>query len=78
MQFILWLRSICTHKETVTIFFAELSLDASSLMLEIFEQGFRYFEMGYASALAWILLIITLLITLIQFKLSKRWVHYEN
>jgi len=34
--------------------------------------------MGYASALAWLLLVITLVITLIQFKLSKKWVHYEG
>ncbi len=33
-------------------------------------------SMGYASALAWILFIIILLITLIQLRLSRRWVHY--
>jgi ABC-type sugar transport system permease subunit len=39
---------------------------------------FRYFKMGYASALAWILFLIILVLTLIQLKLSPRWVHYEN
>jgi multiple sugar transport system permease protein len=35
-------------------------------------------QMGYASALAWILFGIILAITLIQLYLSKRWVHYES
>ena len=34
-------------------------------------------EMGYASALAWILFVIILAITLVQLWLSRRWVHYE-
>lgn len=46
--------------------------------LYLYFKAFDDYSMGYASALAWVLLIITLLITLIQFKLSKRWVHYEN
>jgi multiple sugar transport system permease protein len=36
------------------------------------------FQMGYASAMAWILFIIILLITLIQLRLARRWVHYES
>jgi multiple sugar transport system permease protein len=36
------------------------------------------FQMGYASALAWILFIIILVITLIQIKLADRWVYYES
>jgi multiple sugar transport system permease protein len=36
------------------------------------------FQMGYASALAWILFAIILLITLIQLKLADRWVYYES
>lgn len=35
-------------------------------------------SMGYASALAWILFVIILLITLIQLRLSRRWVHYGS
>ena len=46
--------------------------------LYLYNKAFDDFQMGYASALAWILLIITLIITLIQFKLSKRWVYYEG
>lgn len=46
--------------------------------LYLYNKAFNDFEMGYASALAWILLVITLLITLIQFRLSKSWVYYES
>ncbi|MBI5671437.1 MAG: sugar ABC transporter permease [Chloroflexi bacterium] len=35
-------------------------------------------QMGYASALAWILFVIILVITLIQLRLAKRWVYYES
>lgn len=42
----------------------------------LFNQAFRYFRMGYASALAWILLLIILALTAIQMQASKRWVYY--
>lgn len=43
----------------------------------LFNNAFRYFKMGYASAQAWILFTIVLLLTLVQWKAAKRWVHYE-
>ncbi len=46
--------------------------------LYLYNKAFNDFEMGYASALAWLLLIISLIITVIQFRLSKRWVHYDG
>ena len=36
------------------------------------------FQMGYASAMAWVLFIIILIITAVQLLLAKRWVHYET
>ena len=45
--------------------------------LYLYNQAFENFNMGYASALAWILLVITL-ITLAQFRLSKKYVYYDN
>lgn len=42
----------------------------------IYDQGFRNFRMGYAIAIAWTLLAIILVFTLIQFRLQKRWVTY--
>jgi multiple sugar transport system permease protein len=44
----------------------------------LFKEAFQFFTMGYASALAWILFLIVLALTLLQCWLSKKWVHYER
>lgn len=44
----------------------------------LFNNAFRFLHMGYASAMAWILVLLVLGLTLMQMKLSKRWVHYEG
>jgi multiple sugar transport system permease protein len=44
----------------------------------IYYAAFRAYEMGYASAMAWVLLAITLVCTLIILRTQKRWVHYPN
>jgi multiple sugar transport system permease protein len=46
-------------------------------VLYIYRNAFEYFKMGYASLLAWILCIVILFFTFIQFKLGKSWVYYE-
>jgi len=46
-------------------------------LLYLWRNGFDYFKMGYASALAWILLVIVLTLTLIQFRIARRLVYYE-
>ncbi|MCS6831676.1 MAG: sugar ABC transporter permease, partial [bacterium] len=46
-------------------------------VMYLFNNAFTYFKMGYASALAWIIFLIILALTLIQLKLAPRWVHYE-
>ncbi|MBU7591548.1 carbohydrate ABC transporter permease [Metabacillus halosaccharovorans] len=46
--------------------------------LYLFIQGFEFFNMGYASAMAWIMLIIVGILTAIIFATSKFWVHYES
>lgn len=52
--------------------------DASrSLVMYIYEQGFKSFNMGYASAISLLLLSLIVLVTAIQFVLSKRWTFYE-
>ncbi len=43
----------------------------------IYKSAFEYLQMGYASALAWILFTIILALTLLQLWASKRWVYYE-
>ena len=44
----------------------------------LFNNAFRFLQMGYASALGWFLFLAVFLLTLLQLKLSKRWVHYEE
>jgi len=48
-----------------------------TIVFYIFMNAFRWFEMGYAAAMAWILFIIVFVLTLLQFKLQNKWVHYE-
>ena len=46
-------------------------------LLYLYRQAFQYFDMGYASALAWVLFIVILVLTIILFKTGKSWVYYE-
>jgi len=47
-------------------------------VLYLFRQGFALLRMGYAAAMAWILFLIILVLTLIQLRLADRWVYYEG
>lgn len=47
-----------------------------TLSFFIYQNAFRFFKMGYATAMAYILFIVTMLATVIQFRLQKRWVYY--
>jgi len=52
-------------------------LDATLfLVLYIYRQAFEYFNMGYASALAWVLLLIVLVFTLLVVRSQRFWVFY--
>ncbi|MGH2458215.1 MAG: carbohydrate ABC transporter permease [Chloroflexota bacterium] len=46
--------------------------------LDIYNEAFKYLRMGYGAALAWILLVVVLLITLINFAFSRSWVFYQG
>ena len=48
-----------------------------TMVFGIYEKGFLYHKLGMASAEAVVLLIIILVLTLIQFRLQDKWVHYE-
>ncbi|MGI8484831.1 MAG: carbohydrate ABC transporter permease [Thermomicrobiales bacterium] len=48
------------------------------VLLYLYYQGFRFFHMGYASAIAWVLFVIVMAFTLLQFALARRWVHYDG
>ncbi len=47
-------------------------------VIYLFRNAFEFFEMGYASALAWVLFVVILIITVIQIRLSRRFVYYEG
>jgi len=47
-------------------------------VLYLYRNAFEYFQMGYASAMAWFLFIIILALTALIFKSSSLWVYYEN
>jgi len=46
--------------------------------LYLYNKAFDDFDMGYASALAWLLFILAGIITLIQFRVSRKWVYYSG
>lgn len=49
-----------------------------SYAMYLYQNAFVFLKMGYASAMAWVLFLVTLIITLILLKTSKRWVHYGS
>ncbi len=57
-----------------------LGPDNSAYLLssQIYDNAFRYLTMGYASAIAWILLLIIMALTGLAFWTSKRWVYYQG
>ncbi|MCW2802294.1 MAG: multiple sugar transport system permease protein [Propionibacteriaceae bacterium] len=72
-----------TFSEAYTAYFGSgnttYSNDAALFYaIYLFQQAFQYLHMGYASAMAWILFVIILVITLIQMKVSKRFVYLEG
>lgn len=48
------------------------------LPLYIYDKAFKSFDMGYASAIAWVLFVIIMVLTLIAFWSSKKWVYYAG
>jgi multiple sugar transport system permease protein len=50
----------------------------NTFVLYLYRNGFVFDRLGYASALAWILFIVVMLITALQFAGQKRWVNYDK
>lgn len=49
----------------------------ATIVYYIFQHAFKYFNMGFASAAAWLLGILIFIVTLIQFKFADRWVYQD-
>jgi len=47
-------------------------------VIYLFRQGFEFLHMGYASAMAWLLFVVILVFTVVQFAISRRTVYYEG
>jgi multiple sugar transport system permease protein len=47
-------------------------------VLYLYRKAWESLAMGYASALAWVLFLIVLLLTVVQFRMASRWVYYEG
>ena len=74
--------SLQLFTEVYTMFFGAqqggpTGRSALFFIVYLFQRAFNDFQVGYASALAWLLFVIVLIITAIQLRLSKRWVYYE-
>ncbi|MBZ0306502.1 MAG: sugar ABC transporter permease [Anaerolineae bacterium] len=52
--------------------------DTNFINLFLYRTAFQYFDMGYAAALAWFLFAIGLLLTIVIFATSRRWVYYAG
>ncbi|MFG1779420.1 carbohydrate ABC transporter permease [Micromonospora sp. NPDC049048] len=51
---------------------------ASFYVIHLFQEAFQFLHMGFASAMAWLLFVIILIVTLVQVKLGNRFVYYEG
>jgi multiple sugar transport system permease protein len=50
----------------------------TTMVYGVYEEAFQLFHLGYASAFAWVLFMMVLVLTVINFIGQKRWVHYEH
>jgi multiple sugar transport system permease protein len=72
-----------TFSEAYTAFFGSgnttYSNDAALFyVIYLFQQAFQFLHMGYASAMAWLLFVIIMIITLVQVRVSRRLVYLEG
>jgi multiple sugar transport system permease protein len=75
--------SLQMFTEVYTMFFGQQSRSAAGdaalfYVVYLFQQAFQFLHMGYASAMAWLLFLVILAITLVQIRVSRRLVYYEG
>jgi multiple sugar transport system permease protein len=81
---VLTIAGLQTFTEVYTAYFGAGSTGAeapdAALMnvVYLFRQAFEFFNMGFASAMAWLLFAIIMFVTAIQFLVSRRWVFYQG
>ena len=81
---VLTIAGLQTFTEVFTAYFGEGSAGAedpdAALMnvVYLFRQAFEFFNMGFASAMAWLLFAIIMVITAVQFVVSRRFVFYQG
>ena len=51
---------------------------STTIVYWLFQKAFNDYAPGYASAIAWVLFIIVIIFTVVQMRLQRRWVHYED
>jgi multiple sugar transport system permease protein len=69
--------------EAYTAYFGSVNTTYSNdaalfYVIYLFQQAFEFLEMGYASAMAWVLFLIIMVVTFVQVKVTKRFVYYEG
>jgi multiple sugar transport system permease protein len=81
---VLTIAGLQTFTEVFTAYFGEGQTGAedpdAALMnvVYLFRQAFEFFNMGFASAMAWLLFVIIMIVTAIQIIVSRRFVYYES
>lgn len=81
---VLTINGLQTFTEAYTAFFGEGSAGAedpdAALMnvVYLFRQAFEFFNMGFASAMAWLLFALIMMVTAVQFLVSRRFVFYQG
>lgn len=48
-----------------------------SMVYYLWQKSFSHFEIGYGSAISWVILVIIFIVTVVQFRVQDRWVTYE-
>ncbi|MQA24723.1 MAG: ABC transporter permease subunit [Micromonosporaceae bacterium] len=81
---VLTIAALQVFDEAYTAFYgsraaASYSSDAALFyLIYLFQQAFQFLHMGYASAMAWLLFVVIVIITIIQVRVSRRFVYYEG
>jgi multiple sugar transport system permease protein len=50
---------------------------ARTMVYYLWQASFSHFEIGYGSAISWLIFIMILIVTVVQFRMQRRWVHYD-